>query len=247
MTCVPSATDPWRSNFLRVVALARATASEEHTEAGPLCTLPPDDIVWTLLRQNQLMQDENRSLRNKVRSLNEENVWSASQIDRMHWEYQSMHLEAQWLWNQQMAVWNRPLAVNPEVGAKTYAQTLRMDDSKTDRELCTRHEPSKRREKRQCKCCVIETIQSLMMAAPQGTGDLGGFVACHLVNIPPFVNFWCSGCTREFVNQTTFHELEEILRLVVRIEHDGVPVSELKKALKHASLRQRVKCQLHYK
>ena len=240
--------DPWQSNPLHLVALMAP-------DQAPVILPPTDSIVWTLMRQNQLMQDENRSLRTKVQTLQEENVWASSEIDRMHWENQAARVEMQWLWGR----------MQPPLEIKTYAQTLRSCENKTTYaqtlqpeetiaakheaggERCLRHEPIMRREKRQCKCCVLEAIHGLMMSAPQITPDLGEYVASNLVNIPPFANFWCPGCTREFVNGATWHELERILYLIRCVEHEGATMAELKRCLKNAALRQRVKCAVHLK
>ena len=215
------------------------------------------------MRQNQLMQEENRSLRAKVQSLQEENVWASSEIDRMHWENQAARVEMQWMWNrlqQFPAVESKTYAQTlgsgdmdtvPCESKATYAQTLRSEEDedrhKSGGERCIRHEPIMNREKRQCKCCVLEAIYKLMLSAPHLTPDLGEFVAMNLVNIPPFINFWCPGCIREFVNKTSWNDLELTLYLIGHTEWKGPSMAEVKQHLKKANLRQRVKCALHFK
>ena len=250
----------WHSNPLRVVALLTDTTCEQRAmDVMCLHPLSGTDMLWTLMRQNQLMQEENRALRKKMRSLQDENVWASSELDRMHWEHQNAMVELQWLASVRaqpttavLAVASSPpppVAVDPP--AKTYAQTLQTEDAgnKSDGamsgERCLRHEPAARREKRQCKCCVLEAIYRLVLSAPKDTPDVGEYVASCLASTPPFVSFWCPGCTRDFVNQTPRRDLESILRLVERIERDAAPMAELKPRLKPLALRQRVKCAAH--
>ena len=105
----------WHSNPLRVVALLTDTTCEQRT-ADVMCVHPMSgtDVMWALMRQNQLMQEEIRTLRKKMRSLQEENVWASSELDRMHWEHQNVLAELQWMCNQRVSVWNPPiLAVVP--------------------------------------------------------------------------------------------------------------------------------------
>lgn len=256
----------WHSNPLRVVAMMTDTACEERAaEVRSVHPLSNVDLIWALMRQNQLMQEENSFLRKKMRSLQEENVWASSELDRIHWEHQTALVEIQWLYKQRVSVWTpattttpnaaapvpaQPLPSPPEGGVKTYAETLQTDDiaaGSTSGERCIRHEASARRERRQCKCCVLEAIYRLVLSAPPGVQDVGEYVASSLVNIPPFANFWCPECTRDFVNQTPRRELESIMHLVGMIERDVAPMSELKRRLKPLSLRQRVKCAAHFK
>jgi hypothetical protein len=182
-------------------------------------------------------------------------------------------VELQWMYQQRVSAWTQsasspppveaikayvpPIRTPPsasttpppavEASSKTYAQTLQTEDKADGVERCIRHEASARRERRQCKCCVLETIHRLMGSAPPDAADLGEYVAVSLANMSPFNSFWCPGCTKDFVNRTSRRELEDILRLVGLIERDGASMAELKKRLKHASLRQRVKCAVHLK
>jgi len=254
----------WHSNPLRIAAMMAGNPCDDVRGVHPLMGT---DVVCTLMHQNQMMQSEIRVLRKKLRSLQEENVWASSELDKIHWEYQAALVELQWLYNQRVSVWNQstpsPVVMvaqkspsPPNENVKTYAETLRAEENtstSTNRpeplcgERCIRHEPSARREKRQCKCCVLEAIYRLVLSAPPGVPDLGEYVAAGLVNIPPFVNFWCPECTKDFVNQTPRRELESILHLVNLIERDVAPMSELKRRLKPLSLRQRVKCAVHFK
>jgi hypothetical protein len=253
----------WHSNPLRVVALMSDTTCEQRALevrcAHPLST---NDVIWALMRQNQLMQEENRALRKKMlslqedmRSLREENIWASSELDRLHWEHQSAVVELQWMYKQRVSVWNQSTAAIPSPPVettKTYAQTLQTEDAVnkpdcTSCERCLRHEPSARRERRQCKCCVLEAIYRLVLSAPKDVQDVGEYVASGLVNIPPFAAFWCPGCTKDFVNKTSRRDLEAILHLVERIERNAAPMSELKRRLKPLGLRQRVKCAVHLK
>jgi hypothetical protein len=240
----------WYSNPLRVVALMKDVPPEERAEACVMHHLSHTDVVWVLMRQNQLMQDENRLLRKKMQALQEENVWASTELDRMHWEHQTALVEIKWLWNQRLASWNLSAPPN-DCATKTYAEMLQAEEqqrSKVDGcERCVRHEPTSRREKRQCKCCVLEAISKLVLSAPRDVQDMGEFVAAGLVKVPPFVNFWCPECTKDFVNQTSRSELEAILQLVGRIEHGGSTMQELKQHMKHKTIRQRVKCALHAK
>ena len=239
----------WHSNPLRVVALMTDTTPKERADACLAFPMSNTDVVWALMRQNQLMQDENRLLRKKLHSLQEENVWASSELDRLHWEHQTTLVEMQWLWNQRLQSSLPP--PSQDGGTKTYAETLQTDEQSGGKldggERCIRHEPALRRERRQCKCCVVETIYRLMGSAPPDTPDLGDYVAASLANMSPFASFWCPGCTKDFVNRTSRREMEDILRLVGLIERDGASMAELKKRLKHASLRQRVKCAVHLK
>ena len=234
----------WHSNPLRVVALMTDTSPKDRAEVCVAFPMTNTDVLWALMRQNQLMQDENRALRKKLHALQEENVWASSELDRLHWEHQNALVEMQCLWSRRL---QSPL----DCGPKTYAETLQAEEQSGGRleggERCLRHEPALRRERRQCKCCVLETIHRLMGSAPPDAADLGEYVAASLANLSPFNSFWCPGCTKDFVNRTPRRELEDILRLVERIERDGASMSELKKRLKNATLRQRVKCAVHLK
>jgi hypothetical protein len=62
----------WHSNPLRVIALMTKTTSEERESlATPI--LAKDDAIWALMRQNQLMHEENQILRQQLQTLQNEN------------------------------------------------------------------------------------------------------------------------------------------------------------------------------
>jgi hypothetical protein len=89
----------WHSNPLRVIAMMTdITCEQRATEVRSVHPLSGTDVIWALMRQNQLMQEENRLLRKKSQSLQEENVWASSELDRMHWEHKSALVELQWLY-----------------------------------------------------------------------------------------------------------------------------------------------------
>ena len=71
----------WHSNPLRVVALMSETSPDERLAlTAPL--LQKEDAVWILMRQNQLMHEENQMLAQQIQALQNENQLLRQQSPR---------------------------------------------------------------------------------------------------------------------------------------------------------------------
>jgi len=133
-----SVENDWHANPLRVVALLTDTTCEQRAaEVRCAHPLPSNDLMWALMRQNQLMQEETQALRKKMRSLQEdmrrlreENVWASSEVDRLHWEHQSAMVELQWMYQQRVSAWTQSASSPPPMEAiKAYVPPIRTPPS----------------------------------------------------------------------------------------------------------------------